>query len=493
MAVAAVLDVPKDKVKALVFQARTTLAADREARDASCSHIREQLATATGGELRRGLLRRHLRECDPCRTFRADVAQQRKVMAAVFPVLPSAGLKAAALGSIIGGGAAAGTGGAGTSLSAGVLSVLGAKTAASKGLVLAAIAGTSTAGGVAAVDVLRAQEAGTQPIWHPDSSPQSAPLTSLPLTPNASRDASGKWSLRSAGGAQPGSSAGTGSGFTGLPTAQRVMHGGNSFSSEAAKMLTSGSSGAAFKPIVNALPQAPVSIPQPAAPAAPVAGAPTTTDSPSSGRPAHSWNHDNGVSGSKSVSSTSGGSSVHMNGGKVNDGAAGVQAYLGKGRDGQRPAQVESAPAGQSDNPVVTADPAGSAGSADSGGSGIQAPARSRPARPAQPAAVSADQPPAGEPGSAPGGRARCRSRRSRSLISGTPRRGRPGPSRRPPPPAVLGGPQPVSGGGLTRTRNASPSRTRPMPAPAIMSRSSPVKGRRSVDFGALETCALGS
>lgn len=43
----------REKVKALVFQARSSLAASREARATSCQDIREQLATLRGGALRR--------------------------------------------------------------------------------------------------------------------------------------------------------------------------------------------------------------------------------------------------------------------------------------------------------------------------------------------------------------------------------------------------------------------------------------------------------
>ncbi len=68
--IADVLSVPREKVKALVFQARESLAASRAARDTDCNEIRTQLATLRGGELRRATIRRHLRECEGCREFR---------------------------------------------------------------------------------------------------------------------------------------------------------------------------------------------------------------------------------------------------------------------------------------------------------------------------------------------------------------------------------------------------------------------------------------
>ena len=62
--IAEVIGVRPGKVKALIHQARTTLIAERDARETPCASIREQLATARGGALRRGPLRRHLRVCD---------------------------------------------------------------------------------------------------------------------------------------------------------------------------------------------------------------------------------------------------------------------------------------------------------------------------------------------------------------------------------------------------------------------------------------------
>jgi RNA polymerase sigma factor (sigma-70 family) len=71
--VAQVLGCETKQVKALVFQARSALIADRRARETPCAEIRKQLATATAGELRRGHLRRHLRQCEDCAAFREDV------------------------------------------------------------------------------------------------------------------------------------------------------------------------------------------------------------------------------------------------------------------------------------------------------------------------------------------------------------------------------------------------------------------------------------
>ena len=131
--IAAVLGCRREKVKALVFQARSSLIASRTARETSCAEIREQLATLTGGSLRRNEVRRHLADCAGCRDFRAAVRRQRADLALVLPVAPSVGLKATVLG---GGGAAA-------------IGTAGGAAVATKILIVAAIAG----GGTAAVEV----------------------------------------------------------------------------------------------------------------------------------------------------------------------------------------------------------------------------------------------------------------------------------------------------------------------------------------------------
>ena len=103
--IAGSIGVPAGKVKALVFQARTELMAERDARSAPCDTIREELAVARGGALRRGPLRRHLKHCEPCQAYRFAIAGQRAGLAAIMPVAPALGLKAAVLAAAVGKGA----------------------------------------------------------------------------------------------------------------------------------------------------------------------------------------------------------------------------------------------------------------------------------------------------------------------------------------------------------------------------------------------------
>ncbi|HEV3378385.1 MAG TPA: sigma-70 family RNA polymerase sigma factor [Thermoleophilaceae bacterium] len=107
--VASVLDCEVSRVKGLVFRARSALIARRDAREAPCERIREQLANLRGGALRRSELRLHLRECPGCREYREKVKQQRRMLAVALPVAPSLGLKTSVLAAIgIGGGSAGG-------------------------------------------------------------------------------------------------------------------------------------------------------------------------------------------------------------------------------------------------------------------------------------------------------------------------------------------------------------------------------------------------
>ena len=140
--VAQVLNCEIKQVKALVFQARSALIEDRRAREIPCVEIREQLATATAGELLRRHLRRHLRQCEDCGQFREDVRDQRRLLALALPVAPSLGLKESALAAAgLAGGKAAGGGG--------VLAALGGSGAVK--LAAIGVAAAGALGGVATI------------------------------------------------------------------------------------------------------------------------------------------------------------------------------------------------------------------------------------------------------------------------------------------------------------------------------------------------------
>ena len=182
--IASVLGVRREKVKALVFQARESLLASRNARDTPCAEIREQLATLTGGALRRATLRRHVEHCPGCAVFESEVKRQRTAMAVLLPVVPTLGLKSSVLAAMTGasaGGAAAGAVAAGSvagssSSGAGALVGLGAKGVGAKLLVAAAIAGGAGATGYVAVKEARPVHTVAAPPAHarPVASPAAA-------------------------------------------------------------------------------------------------------------------------------------------------------------------------------------------------------------------------------------------------------------------------------------------------------------------------------
>jgi RNA polymerase sigma factor (sigma-70 family) len=133
------------KVKSLVFQARSSLIEDQRAREIPCQEIREQLSTLTGGALRRGPIKRHLRACAGCSEFRDEVSRQRKMVAALLPVVPTVGMKEGVLAAVgIGGPGTAGGVAAGGALAGGAASSGGA---ASAGGVAVSTAGAGAAGG----------------------------------------------------------------------------------------------------------------------------------------------------------------------------------------------------------------------------------------------------------------------------------------------------------------------------------------------------------
>jgi RNA polymerase sigma factor (sigma-70 family) len=159
--IATILGVRREKVKALVFQARETLMGWRAARETPCAEVREQLATLRGSALRRASIRRHVEQCAGCARYESEVHRQRAALAIALPVAPGAGLKAAVLASAVGGSGVAIGAGAASSGMAG----LGAKGIAAKVLVTVAVAGGAGTGGYVTVEHIQKDRA-TPPARH---------------------------------------------------------------------------------------------------------------------------------------------------------------------------------------------------------------------------------------------------------------------------------------------------------------------------------------
>ncbi|HEV3033832.1 MAG TPA: sigma-70 family RNA polymerase sigma factor [Solirubrobacteraceae bacterium] len=107
--IATLLGVRAAQVKSYVYQARSNVISERDARDADCRAIRHQLANARGPALLEGQLRRHLRSCPDCRAYAARLSRQRRQLGILLPFTPSVALKRRALHAALGSAPHAGT------------------------------------------------------------------------------------------------------------------------------------------------------------------------------------------------------------------------------------------------------------------------------------------------------------------------------------------------------------------------------------------------
>ena len=195
--IAEAMETTVPSVKSLLVRARVSLAEASEARLLSCEEVRQELGEVAEGLTRTSApVRRHVRTCERCATFRKQLRQTNKALAAIFPVAPllllkksflaHLGTSAAASGgsAAAGGGAAVAAGGA---MQAGI-STLATKTVA--GLAAAAIV---TAGAVEVKHVTRqprektnAVVAAVAPPAAP--APAAAPPAAVESEPRSSGD-----------------------------------------------------------------------------------------------------------------------------------------------------------------------------------------------------------------------------------------------------------------------------------------------------------------
>ncbi len=145
--IGALLGVRASQVKAYVYQARSTLICERQARGADCMEIREELSAARGAALLKGRLRRHLRSCVDCSAYAERLSQQRRQFGALSPLAPVLAIKRHALETVLrkGSGVAAGAplAGPAAQFTSGGLKVLVVKT-----LAVSAFVGASAGIGV---------------------------------------------------------------------------------------------------------------------------------------------------------------------------------------------------------------------------------------------------------------------------------------------------------------------------------------------------------
>ncbi len=127
------MDTTVPSVKSLLVRARVSLAEASEARLLTCEEVRLELGQVAEGLAKSSPpVRRHLKTCERCRTFKTELRSTSKALAAIFPVGPLVILQkfgmaklglgggAAASGAAAAGGGGATAGGAGVAAGASV-------------------------------------------------------------------------------------------------------------------------------------------------------------------------------------------------------------------------------------------------------------------------------------------------------------------------------------------------------------------------------------
>jgi RNA polymerase sigma factor (sigma-70 family) len=150
-------------VKSLLVRARVSLAEAAEARQLSCEQVREELGEVAEG-LKRSTApaRRHLRTCERCQLFKAQLRSTNKALAAVFPVAPLLFCKKVLLAHF-GMSASAGAGGA-AGAAAATVATSGGTSAMSAGISTIA---TKAAAGLAAAAIVTAGAVEVKHASHP--------------------------------------------------------------------------------------------------------------------------------------------------------------------------------------------------------------------------------------------------------------------------------------------------------------------------------------
>jgi RNA polymerase sigma factor (sigma-70 family) len=178
-------------VKSLLVRARVSLAEAAEARQLSCEEVRTELGEIAEGLRRRTTppVRRHLRSCERCTTFRGELRATSKALALLMPVGPlllakklffaHVGLSSMAGGTGTAGSAATGTAAAGAVAGGAGMTSGGSLVSAGLGAL-----GVKAAAGIAAAALVTAGavEIEQTPPRHTSSQPQAI-ARQLPYQP----------------------------------------------------------------------------------------------------------------------------------------------------------------------------------------------------------------------------------------------------------------------------------------------------------------------
>jgi RNA polymerase sigma factor (sigma-70 family) len=186
--IAEAMDTTVPSVKSLLVRARVSLGEAAEARLLSCGEVRLELGQVAEGLARTSApLRRHLKGCERCRTFRTELRRTNRALAAVLPIGPLVALKLfvakLGLGAASSGGSAAGSGIAASAGGAGATA--GGATAG--GAVSAGIAGLASkaAAGIAAAAIVTAGAAEVREVATHVNQDRNTPAAVAAVAPRA--------------------------------------------------------------------------------------------------------------------------------------------------------------------------------------------------------------------------------------------------------------------------------------------------------------------
>ncbi len=168
--IAEAMETTVPSVKSLLVRARVGLAEAAEARRLTCEEVRLELGEVAEGLMRMTApVRRHLRTCERCSAFRAQLKDTNRALAVVFPIGPLYALKqlilahtsahAAGHGGATAGASAAGGGAAGTAAGTAAGGAAGGAAVGSAGGLLGAgtvAVATKAAAGLAAAAIVTA-------------------------------------------------------------------------------------------------------------------------------------------------------------------------------------------------------------------------------------------------------------------------------------------------------------------------------------------------
>ena len=195
--IAEAMETTVPSVKSLLVRARVSLAEAAEARLLTCEQVRIELAEVAEGLQRRpgALVRRHLRSCERCETFKGQLNETSKALTAVLPVGGFVLLRKLAIlhiGHSAGAGAGSGASGAtaagqaaavGGTAAAGATAVMGTTSTGFLSASIGAIA-TKAAAGLAAAALVTAGavevEQPARPHVHHHAAATSSQIASVP-------------------------------------------------------------------------------------------------------------------------------------------------------------------------------------------------------------------------------------------------------------------------------------------------------------------------